>query len=66
MNLDDLLIKTVEENASDLHITVGSPPRIRKGGTLIPLNQEVLNPEIVKSILESKMNNLVIPADMLY
>ena len=33
MTLEDLLIKTVEEEASDLHITVGTSPRIRKSGS---------------------------------
>ena len=33
MTLEDLLIKTVENEASDLHITVGTAPRIRKAGS---------------------------------
>ena len=40
MKLEDLLIKTVEEEASDLHITVGTAPRIRKSGTLLELGNE--------------------------
>ena len=37
MTLEDLLIKTVEHEASDLHITVGTAPRIRKSGSLLEL-----------------------------
>ena len=40
MTLEDLLIKTVEHEASDLHVTVGTPPRIRKSGKLLELGQE--------------------------
>ena len=56
MLLDDLLKKVVEEDGSDLHITVGTPPRIRKGGSLIEMSSEKLTSDIVKSMIESKMN----------
>jgi len=57
MLLDDLLKKIVEVDGSDLHITVGTPPRVRKGGSLIEMGTEELRPDIVKSMIESKMNN---------
>ena len=57
MQLDDLLKKIVELDGSDLHITVGTPPRVRKGGALLPMGSEKLTPHIVKSMIESKMNN---------
>lgn len=57
MLLDDLLKRIVEEDGSDLHITVGTPPRIRKGGALIEMGTEKLTPEIVKSMIESSMND---------
>ena len=56
MNLNDLLKKTVDENASDLHITVGSPPRIRKGGKLIPISNEKLSLEDTRKIIESEIS----------
>ena len=37
MILDDLLKKIVELDGSDLHITVGTPPRVRKSGALLPM-----------------------------
>ena len=56
MILDDLLKKIVELDGSDLHITVGTPPRIRKAGSLLPMGDEKLMPDVVKSMIESKMN----------
>ena len=55
MNLKELLTRTVEEKASDLHITAGSPPRIRKGGKLIPISDEKLSVDDTKKIIESFM-----------
>ena len=57
MTLEDLLIKTVEHEASDLHVTVGTPPRIRKSGELLELGQEKLSADTVKELIESKMNS---------
>ena len=56
MNLNELLKKTVEENASDLHITAGSAPRIRKGGKLIPISNDKLSLEDAKKIIESELS----------
>ena len=56
MNLEDLLKKIVEVDGSDLHITVGTPPRVRKGGSLLPMGEEKLMADDVKSLVESKMN----------
>ena len=58
MNLKDLLIKTVEQKASDLHITAGSPPRIRKGGKLIPISDDKLSVEDTKAIIESELSDI--------
>ena len=55
MNLKELLTKTVEEKASDLHITAGSPPRIRKGGKLIPISAQNLTVDDTKKIIESEL-----------
>ena len=43
MNLNDLLKIMVDKNASNLHITAGSPPRILTGGELIPILGESLS-----------------------
>ena len=57
MTLEDLLRKVVEVDGSDLHVTVGTPPRVRKSGALIPMGEEKLSPDVVKSMIESKMND---------
>ena len=57
MNLKELLIKTVEEKASDLHITAGSPPRVRKGGKLIPISDQKLSVDDTKKIIESELSD---------
>ena len=56
MNLEDLLKKTVEVDGSDLHITVGTPPRVRKGGSLLSMGDQKLMSDDVKSLIESKMS----------
>lgn len=46
----DLLKTMIEKGASDLHITTGSPPRLRIDGKLIPLDSEPLSPTETKSL----------------
>ncbi|MDQ2085282.1 type IV pilus twitching motility protein PilT [Herbivorax sp. ANBcel31] len=43
MNLEKLLETLVNENGSDLHITVGIPPTIRKNGRLIKIGEKDLS-----------------------
>jgi len=38
--LNDLLLATAKQNASDLHIGVGKYPMLRIDGLLIPLQKE--------------------------
>lgn len=42
LHVDDLLRLTVEQGASDLHLSVGLPPMIRIDGRLVPTEYEVL------------------------
>ncbi|MEW6108091.1 MAG: type IV pilus twitching motility protein PilT [Nitrospirota bacterium] len=49
----DLLKTMIEKGASDLHITTGSPPRLRVDGKLVPLDHPVLAPTDTKSICYS-------------
>ena len=39
-HIDELLRQTVLSGGSDLHLTVGLPPMVRKDGRLVPLNYE--------------------------
>jgi twitching motility protein PilT len=43
----------VERGASDLHITVGSPPQLRIDNKLVPLDLEVLTPEMTQQLAYS-------------
>ena len=45
VTMEELLLVTVQEGASDLHITVGEPPMIRLHGDLTPLDMPPLQPE---------------------
>lgn len=58
--LRELLGKTTELNASDLHLTVGIPPTVRLNGKLMPLGNENLTQDCIekfaKEILGNKFN----------
>ncbi|MDA8238944.1 MAG: type IV pilus twitching motility protein PilT [Nitrospiraceae bacterium] len=49
----DLLKTMIERGASDLHITTGSPPRLRIDGKLAPLDLPALSPAETKGICYS-------------
>ena len=57
--VDDLLIKAAEMKASDLHLTVGVPPKVRVFGDLKSLNLPKLMPEDVKALACS-----ILPANL--
>jgi len=49
----DLLKIMIEKGASDLHITTGSPPRLRVDGKLVPLDHPQWTPVDTKSLCYS-------------
>ena len=53
MEMNELLQIVVEENASDLHFSVGKPPCIRLDGRLIQLDAESLTPEDTERFMRS-------------
>lgn len=56
--LNDLLLATAKQNASDLHISVGRKPTLRIDGVLVPLQkEEVVTPEIATGLI----NELLTP-----
>ena len=55
--LNQLLIETVQEGGSDLHITTHSPPQIRIDGTLKPLNYPPFTAIDAKRLLYSIMTD---------
>jgi len=51
--LYELLKMMIEKNSSDLHITTGSPPRLRVDGKLISVDNPPLNPSDTKALCYS-------------
>jgi len=51
--LYDLLKQMIESGASDLHITTGTPPRLRVDGKLLSMDHPVLSPTDTKSLCYS-------------
>ena len=46
-----------EKNASDLHLSIGSPPRIRINGKLSPIDGEKLTLEQIKKLLQEYISD---------
>lgn len=56
MILEELLKRTLQEGASDLHITVGIPPTIRKNGKLSTIDDKKLMPADTEVLIRSMLN----------
>lgn len=56
ISLRDLLEQMVKMDASDLHLTVGSPPVVRVDGKLQRLNYDLLTSEMTKKVCYSMLN----------
>ncbi|RLA85147.1 MAG: type IV pili twitching motility protein PilT [Deltaproteobacteria bacterium] len=57
MNLNELLLRAVNEGASDVHLKAGHPPFFRKDGELIPVEDyPPLNPSDVAKIAYQMMS----------
>ncbi|MCC6934298.1 MAG: PilT/PilU family type 4a pilus ATPase [Candidatus Yanofskybacteria bacterium] len=55
--LQRLLAEAVRQNASDLHITVGSHPMLRIAGELVPLDHEgIVDPASAEELISSLLN----------
>lgn len=53
VNLKELLYLVIEKGASDLHLTVGVPPKLRIDGVLTSVGSEILTPDTVKDLIFS-------------
>jgi len=52
--LNDLLLTTARQNASDLHIGVGRRPSLRIDGTLVPLEKSpMVTPEVAEGLISA-------------
>ena len=54
-SLNNMLEEMVEKDGSDLHLSVGSPPRIRINGSLTPDGNEKITTEILYKLLENEL-----------
>ena len=54
-SLNEMLKDMVDNNGSDLHLTVGSSPRIRINGDLIETTDNKLTPESLSTILKNEL-----------
>ena len=57
VTLEELLHELIDRGGSDLHLTAGSPPRIRIDGDLLITEHEKLDPEASQQIIYSILNN---------
>jgi len=56
--LDDLMVSAAQENASDLHLSVGRYPTLRINGRLVPLtNKEILTPKKVEELVDALLTD---------
>ena len=56
--LDDLMVSTARENASDLHLSVGRYPTFRINGRLVSLtNKEILTPRKVEELVNALLTD---------
>ncbi|MCA8974660.1 MAG: type IV pilus twitching motility protein PilT [Planctomycetes bacterium] len=53
VSMEELLNLMVQRGGSDLHLSVGSPPRIRVDGRLVDTDYEALTPEASKKLIYS-------------
>jgi twitching motility protein PilT len=56
ISLRELLEQMVHMNASDLHLTAGSPPVVRVDGKLQRMQHDILNSDMIKKIAYSMLN----------
>ncbi len=55
MEITDLLISTMKNGASDLHLSTGNVPMMRVNGDMLPVNSPALSSDDVKNMLYSIM-----------
>ena len=56
VTIEEILFKAAEHNASDVHITVGVPPKMRVNGELINMDYDRLLPEDSEQIISGVLD----------
>ena len=54
--MEELLNLMVQRGGSDLHLSVGSPPKIRIDGRLVDTEHDPLSPELTKKLVYSVLS----------
>ena len=54
-SLEELLKHVVSNNASDLHLSIGTQPRMRQNGLLISIDGEKLSPDNLTNIISEHL-----------
>ena len=57
VSIEELLTLMVQRGGSDLHITAGSPPKIRIDGKLVNTEHQTLAPEMTQKLIYSFLNS---------
>ena len=57
-DLKQLLMRSIKEQASDVHFTVGRPPCYRVDGVLSPIEGERLTPDMLRELLISTVREM--------
>ncbi len=57
LDIDELLQKTVQRKASDLHLTAGLPPVLRIDGHLVPMDTDRIIPTISQRLVYSMLTD---------
>jgi len=57
VSIEELLTLMVQRGGSDLHITAGSPPKIRIDGKLVNTEHQTLSPEMTQQLVYSFLNS---------
>ncbi|MFH1238587.1 MAG: type IV pilus twitching motility protein PilT [bacterium] len=57
ISMDELLALMIKRNASDLHLTVGTPPQLRIDGELVPLDMDKLDPPTCQRLVYSMLTD---------
>ncbi len=50
--IDKFFQMLVDQGASDLHLSQGSPPKLRLHGNIVPISEEVLTDEVIHPMLK--------------
>lgn len=54
-SVEQLLLEAKENKASDLHVTVGAPPKIRMHGKMVSLNLPEVTPEVAEYLVKEML-----------